>query len=457
MIRLTLGPASVRMRSMISNVAPQPPRTWTILGHIDATSSDLEPYEMQRLDTLESTSKQDANVVMEVRHQRSSKTRKIVQNVLLAALAPAAALGGVVLGTAMLASGAGVLPSLLLGGALVANTVPLAIASKRAIQHLKRLKHEPQTPGTDWKGTRTYWMGQDSVPGLQSPIVAESKSTKAPSGEALGKFLAENMRQFPAQRYAFILGGHGRARDGVGDVSVADMAKATEIAHASSGRKIDVMVLDSCLVGNFETLLPMSDHVRYAVVSQEPLYTNVIDWSSIVNGLDGHGPSAKRFAGLALHYAKNSYSPHTVATVRMSQMPSLRKAVDTLGEAIAAGVRNGHRDSIAAAFKEAAPIQDSSWLERKTEGKVDMGDLLERLRHVTDPSVRQAGEVAYFWYLRSVVGNVTSKKFSRSTGMRIQGPRAWHRENAYAKETGLAGWSKALSAMRPWPLRMMSA
>lgn len=423
------------------------------MGHIDATASDLEPFEMDRLDDLERADKGSANLVFEVRRTPVSPAVKKLKAAALASLAPGCVLAGVA-GAALLATA----PPLAIGalalglgeGALLFST------SRKGLQDLRFADHQSTVP--PWKGTRTYEVGPHPETGVASPVLSSSRSTQAPDGKKLGAFLADAMQTYPAKRYAFVLSGHGRAMDSVGDVKVADMAEATAIAHARSGRKLDVMVLDSCLVGNFETLLPMADHVRYAIVSEEPVYTSVIDWRGMIEDQQHQAPSATAMAASAMNRAEGNPWHQTLSTVRMSQMPPLRTALENLGSAIQSSARNGHRDEIKAAFKASARIKDSDAFSRAVEQKIDLGDAIKHLAHdVSDPQVKNAASEAWHAYQKAVVDHRSSKPFSRTTGLSIQGPRAWHREDAYAKKAGLPEWSKALGQMRPWPMRVVSA
>lgn len=422
------------------------------MGHIDATASDLEPFEMNRVDALEKADKRNTNLVVEVRRTPTSTLAKKLKAAAVASLAPSCVLAGLA-GAALLAAtppmAVGALAFGLIEGAILFTT------SKKGVEDLRFAGH--QSVEAPWKGTRKYELGTSDKTGIQSPVLESSKSTAAPDGKKLGAFLADTMKAYPAQRYAFILGGHGRAMQSVGDVTVEGMADATAIAHAQSGRKLDVMVLDSCLVGNFETLLPMADHVRYAVVSEEPVYTNVIDWRGMVEDQQDRAPSANAMVASAMNRAESDPWHQTLSTVRMSQMPALRDALENLGSAIQASARNGNRDEIKAAFKASTKIQDSDGFSRAIEQKVDLGDALKHLHHdVSDPAVKKASAEAWQAYSKAVVDHRASAAFSATTGLSIQGPRPWHLEDAYAKKSGLPEWSKALGQMRPWPMRVVA-
>ena len=440
----------------ISNDPPAPIlplRPWTVLGHIDATSPDLEPYEMKRIADLDIVDKPNTNVVLEVRHKPVNRTMKAIKAGLAASLAPVAAIGGAVAGVALFATGFGAIPAVgaaalgLVEGALLAST------SKAGQSQLRRLKWEPQNPNTDWQGTRTLEL--NSAKGVAPTVLSQTDSTHAPDGKTLGESLGAKMKAYPAERYAVILGGHGRAMDSVGHISVKDMAEATRIAHQESGSKIDALMLDSCLVGNFETLLPMADHVRFGVVSEEPLYTGVFDWTSIVNALQDRTPSPQDFGNLAVHYSEFSHSPRTVSVVDMGALPALKGALETLAHVVDVALDSGHRAPIARAFKQAAKIKDSGTLERKMENKLDLGSLLKELAAVPVPSVQKAAQEAIQSYQGAVPAHSASEHYPESTGLSIQGPLPWHSVSGYAKETGMEHWSEMLGNMRPLPLRLL--
>lgn len=442
-------PVSRPHGSVARSVRPDVKR-WTVMGHIDATAPDLEHFELQRVDDLELYDRRDSNVVLEVRRNPTPVPMKRLADAALASCAPFV---GLVFGAAALTA-----PTPLVGLALLAvGAAEMALllpVSKKALEDFKTVGFTSSEP--HWKGTRRFEIQDDLWKGINSPMLAASKSSRVPSGAQLGTFLTDTMNAYPAERYAMVLAGHGRAMDGVGGLSVKEMAHATEIAHARGGRKVDVLVLDSCLVGNVETLLPMADHVRYAVVSQETLYTHVVDWGAIIKDQNGSQPSAERFTRSALDIAERKAHHQTLSTIDMTAMPALRTTLENLGDALRTSARQGHRGEIREAFASAPIANREDFFDQTFDKKIDLGQTLRLLSQVPDPSVKQAAQTARDVYDQVVIDHRRAPGFGHTTGLTIQGPRAWHSVNAYARESGLPSWSKALGEMRPWPVRMLS-
>ncbi len=114
------------------------------------------------------------------------------------------------------------------------------------------------------------------------------------SGDTLVDFVKWAVSNYPADKYVLILSDHGMGwpggwsdpapgRDGGGNDSRAPIAQAlgnqmylSEIddalgrARAESGiDKFELVGMDACLMGHLEVLSALSEHARYAVLSQE--------------------------------------------------------------------------------------------------------------------------------------------------------------------------------------------
>ena len=127
-------------------------------------------------------------------------------------------------------------------------------------QKLKSLCHPPaaQAVASDWRGRRTYQM---VAPGQSVEI---GRGEEKPSDwRSLRDFLIEGMQKFPSRHTMLVLAGHGAGSQGLladGDgnrIAPADLRRALGEAQQATGRKVDVLLLESCKMGVPEVTRPL--------------------------------------------------------------------------------------------------------------------------------------------------------------------------------------------------------
>lgn len=147
----------------------------------------------------------------------------------------------------------------------------------------------------DWNGARRYYVTQDSdLARIRSQEVEDLGEVNMASGDTLVDFVKWAVSNYPADKYVLILSDHGMGwpggwsdpapgRDGGGNDARAPIAQAlgnqmylSEIddalgrARAETGiDKFELVGMDACLMGHLEVLSALSEHARYAVLSQE--------------------------------------------------------------------------------------------------------------------------------------------------------------------------------------------
>jgi len=110
------------------------------------------------------------------------------------------------------------------------------------------------------------------------------------SGAILEEFLLWGMQTFQAERYVVVLKDHGNSWYGccVDDTSSKDILTMSEISDAlywmtvNLGNKVDILLLDDCLMGSYEVAVELSPYADYAVVSETVGWTSNHDYSSIL-------------------------------------------------------------------------------------------------------------------------------------------------------------------------------
>ncbi|MFO7631123.1 MAG: clostripain-related cysteine peptidase, partial [Caldilinea sp.] len=147
----------------------------------------------------------------------------------------------------------------------------------------------------DWHGARRYYVTQDDdLMRLGSELVEDLGEVNMANGDTLVDFVKWAVARYPADKYVLILSDHGmdwpggwsdpdpgRDRssasvrapivDALGNqMYLAEIDEALARARAETGiDKFELVGMDACLMGHIEVLSALSEHARYAVLSQE--------------------------------------------------------------------------------------------------------------------------------------------------------------------------------------------
>ncbi|MCE1247472.1 MAG: clostripain-related cysteine peptidase [Firmicutes bacterium] len=153
---------------------------------------------------------------------------------------------------------------------------------------------ELQSTGSDDKIAFVAQMARESKGGeaerllLKKPkwmgLKSDNEVTKLPGKtnmadpNTLRDFLSWGMKTYPAKHYAVIMNGHGYGFAGSMPDSISkdvllssELKSAVDSATKETGRKIDIMGFDSCLMANAETAHAVKDSVNFLVGSEEVL------------------------------------------------------------------------------------------------------------------------------------------------------------------------------------------
>jgi len=130
----------------------------------------------------------------------------------------------------------------------------------------------------DWKGCRTYYVTQDSTPKkLNSPVVEEQgMDVNMSKPETLTKFIVDTMAKFPSDHVALVLNDHGAGFLGAladdtqgGFMSTPQIRQALADAEKITGKRIDILGFDACLMAQTEVAHEFKDVAHYLLASEE--------------------------------------------------------------------------------------------------------------------------------------------------------------------------------------------
>ena len=145
----------------------------------------------------------------------------------------------------------------------------------------------------DWHDCRTYYVTKDDQEGkLNSEVIQEFGKTDMSDYKTLTKFVVDAMGKFPADHVCLVLNDHGGGFTGAmsddgsgkGSMSVPDMKKALAEAEAITGKKIDVLGFDACLMAETEVAYELKDHANIFMASEETENGPGWAYDSMLNG-----------------------------------------------------------------------------------------------------------------------------------------------------------------------------
>ncbi|GMU52198.1 MAG: hypothetical protein AMXMBFR33_13440 [Candidatus Xenobia bacterium] len=466
-------PTSVRESlPMVPMAASRP---WTIVGHLDATASELEPMRTRQVIDFERNPHPDAHVVLQLRREgkdveslKRSATFKIYALPALAVAAGAAAFG---------LFGLAGIPALLVGSQLAqgaAFSIYQGIKDRRTAGRVAEAHEE-----ASWSGTRTYELAAGGVhtPGrntIQTHTVERSSSTDAPSPEALSNLWVRSMKRYPSEHTAVLLEGHGLGYKRLAGMKMADVSKALELTHAQTGKKVDVLIMEACEMANLEALKDLGQHARYAVVSQDSLWEAGLPWTYILPRLGEIDKDPKTFGEMLVkRHGGNEVVP-TLSLVDLEKLPALTASVEELAAIVqeklpvvgehfqqaAAQTRHFPREE-----KSTAPgwrgTLENLWLGLKRfvnfPGYGDLGSFLEKLQQgCPDAEVAQLAARCQALLQEAVVVNRNEASLGAASGLSIQMPDPIFFPGQYRKDTGMESWGGLIHSVRPWRTRVSS-
>lgn len=127
---------------------------------------------------------------------------------------------------------------------------------------------------------KRYFIQKDDVEGtITSPVVQDlGSAVNMANPQTLTDFLVWGVSNYPAENIALSIGDHGGGTAGAiaddrngggGMMKPEDIEKAIKDAEKITGKKLNVLAFDCCLMANTEVAYQMKDAAEYMVASEE--------------------------------------------------------------------------------------------------------------------------------------------------------------------------------------------
>lgn len=147
---------------------------------------------------------------------------------------------------------------------------------------------EDEWPG----GVREFYLMSDTTDKITSPVIKyyEELDTDSANPLQLVDFLSRIIEQYPAEKICINIINHGGAYTGIindetisadygnsSSMQLPILQYALQKVYEKTGKKIDLLMLDACLMANFETAYQFKDYVSYIFASEEESLATTLD------------------------------------------------------------------------------------------------------------------------------------------------------------------------------------
>ena len=301
--------------------------------------------------------------------------------------------------------------------------------------------HRPNPLDKTWSGARCYYINRDRTPRqLNSELISDfGDKVDMSNPETLTRFIVDAMKKFPSDYVALIMNDHGggftggMADDSDGTfMSVPQMKKALADAEAITGKKIDIVGFDACLMAEAEVAYELRDNARILLASEESEGGDGWSYSTMLSQARTSAiemlqdslekrikVSPEDFAKIVVKVCSNyQVSIPTFSAVDLTKMNNLSKAVnDFAGSIIAYGQSNG----IKMAFSQAEHYGENMLPYRDIHDLYHLADLVYHA--VENPRIRESAEKVKKALNEAVIANESSKStHPNSHGLSIYAP-----------------------------------
>lgn len=294
-----------------------------------------------------------------------------------------------------------------------------------------------------WSGARTYYVTKDAEEGkINSPVIAEhGQHVNMVDPKTLTNFIIENVKKFPADNVALVLNDHGSGfigamsdeTDGRGHLNMPQIRRALEEAEKVTGKKIDVLGFDACLMADTQAAYELKDCAHYLLASEEteggsgwtyaPMLTNVM--TDAIKELQLNIRDSKInvspeifVKNVVRECEKHQADIPTFSATDLTKMGSLGKSIDSLARSI---IETNEKDQVRGAIVNAECYAGGWSVYRDMHDLHHMAELIDK--SVTDGKVKEAAQGVMDALSQAVIANEADpENYPNSNGLHIYAP-----------------------------------
>lgn len=320
-----------------------------------------------------------------------------------------------------------------------------------------------------WQGARTVYITKDDKMGeLNSKVLAEhGDHVDMSNPETLKKFVIDTVKSFPADNVALILNDHGggwtgaMSDDSDGNfMSVPNIKKALKEAEEVTGKKLDIIGFDACLMAETEVAYELKDVGKILLASEESeagpgwTYNQMLGGKTLTEAIKRtQNNLTKRIDVGPYEFAKTVVDVNaehnkdisTFSATDLTKMDQLKDASEELAKAI---IETKDKEVVKTAI-QGAENYGSGWSPYG-----DMRDFHQMSRNIisgtTDENLKKACQGVIGAIETAVFANeVNPQQHPESKGLTIYAPTSEstgpdYQALAFVKDTS---WQKALDSL----------
>ena len=147
------------------------------------------------------------------------------------------------------------------------------------------------------------------------------------------------MRKYPAEHYAVLILDHGNGWQGIAEdedfvtkkgddrLTADELREALREVYKRTGRKVDLLMMDACLMGQLEVLFQVEEFVNYVIASEDREGEEGWDYSRLNFKLPS---DPKKLAEAILNNIYDGYSVRTLSLYDLKALREFKKAFNSL-------------------------------------------------------------------------------------------------------------------------------
>ena len=301
--------------------------------------------------------------------------------------------------------------------------------------------------------------------GLSSPVLEHlGNDVNMSDPKTLANFIEWGMKAYPAEHTLVIISDHGAGWQGAvqdegsgGWMKLRDLNKGLEMAQEKTGKKIDLLGFDACLMANAEVAEALKDKASYLVASEET--EGAAGWQ--YNEVLTKGVVGKLMKGKDLDVTPEELAKHIVkvSSKHQDDLPTLSVIDNAKVDGMTASVKTFAEAILNTSTKMGVLRADARATQAYYENK-DLADFASRVAadpKISDTTLKVAAQGVVDAVKAAVVAEEHSEAYSGSKGVTVNlgsyrfSPNHEYRGLDFAAKSE---WDKALDRMGKywfWP------
>lgn len=280
----------------------------------------------------------------------------------------------------------------------------------------------------------------DQTPGLTSPVLEDlGPNHNMAKSDSMANSIAWAMKEYPSKHFMVIISDHGGGWTGTNHsesqhswMSLNDVSDAFNKAEAMTGKKVDVIGWDQCLMASMEVAHQLKDNANFMVGSEEVEGGAGWQYDEALPGAKQTNTKNRVFSGQVLNYAaaalraRDPLTPKdmakgivqmaeghqrdlgTMSAIDLTKVPALSEAVDAFaGAVLASGLTSA----------DFAPVKAET---QKFYEFADMGHFIKLAGDKFGGEIKEASDKVLEALDSAVVANQSSSDYPNAMGLNIE-------------------------------------